>query len=198
MMPRPRNEPTDLGQCPIHGTVPAAQYKAGTRFVWRCQTCQTTRRNGGDAPASLGFCNAESTHGPCRRPTGHPPDQHVSSDGHQWPASDAPNRATRATLETRKVGPSVTQLEHRPVNLPEPTVDLFSVIPDLVVDLLGGPAIVTEVHRNSDREEATLTLRNASGDHEVTASWSTGQRVTVLGIAVDGNVDNIEFWNSIS
>lgn len=95
-MPRPRTAPTDLGHCRIHGPVTARQHSAGTyrdgrpRVSWRCLECHHARTLGGEVPSTLGFCNAGSTDGStelaCRRPHGHPPDLHVSSSGHMWPA----------------------------------------------------------------------------------------------------------------
>lgn len=76
------------------------------------------------------------------------------------------------------------------------TIDAFSVIPNLVIDLLGGPAIVAEVQRDSDREEITITMNTAQGDQQVTLSWASGQRITVLGVTVDLAPDNIDMFDA--
>lgn len=96
-MARPRTAPTDLAHCPVHGPVTARQHSSGhrrdgsPRVTWRCLECHDARNHhGADVPTALGFCNAESFNGGtqlrCRRPHGHPPDLHVSSDGQMWPA----------------------------------------------------------------------------------------------------------------
>lgn len=77
-----------------------------------------------------------------------------------------------------------------------PTIDAFSVIPGLVVDLLGGPAMVSAVHRDHDSEQITLDLSTATGEHHVTLSWASGQRVTVLGVTVDNAPDNIDLFDA--
>jgi hypothetical protein len=77
-----------------------------------------------------------------------------------------------------------------------PTIDAFSVIPGLVVDLLGGPAIVVGVDRDHDHEVNTLTLNTATGTHTIGLEWAGGQRVTVLGVTVDNAPDNIDLFDA--
>lgn len=73
--------------------------------------------------------------------------------------------------------------------------DTFNLMPGLVIDFLGGPAVIVEADRDIDREINHLTINTPTGDHEVALSWSGGQLVRVIGLAVHSEPDNISLWD---
>ena len=74
--------------------------------------------------------------------------------------------------------------------------DIFNLMPGLVLEDLGYPAIVREVSRDMDTETITFTVNTPDGDRTVMRSWARGDMVRLIGLAVDCNPDNIDLFNS--
>jgi hypothetical protein len=72
----------------------------------------------------------------------------------------------------------------------------FDLIPGLVIDLLGAPAIVLDNQRNSDTEVATITLDREGVTHTLDVSWAQASTINVIGVTVDLQPDNIVLFNS--
>lgn len=72
----------------------------------------------------------------------------------------------------------------------------FDLVPGLVIDFLGEPAIVTASQLDVLRGVNTLTLNASDGDFEVDLSWASSRMVNVLGVARDCEPDNITLFNS--
>lgn len=70
----------------------------------------------------------------------------------------------------------------------------FDMIPGLVIDLMGQPAIVIENDRDLEREIAHLTLNTPEGDQKVSMSWANADSIRVLGVAVNMEPDNISLF----
>jgi hypothetical protein len=77
-----------------------------------------------------------------------------------------------------------------------PLTDIFNLMPGLVIELLGAPAIVTTVDRDSDHEIITFMVNTPQGDFELRGSWGSGQLVRVIGLAVDNQPDNIDLFEA--
>lgn len=72
----------------------------------------------------------------------------------------------------------------------------FDLIPGLVIDLLGAPAIVMDNQRDLDREVATITLDREGTTHTIDISWAQASTINVIGVTVDLEPDNITLFNS--
>ena len=74
--------------------------------------------------------------------------------------------------------------------------DVFNLMPCLVIDYVGQPGIITAVSRDMEEELVTFTVNTADGDVVVVRSWGKGDTVTLIGLAVDCQPDNIDLFNS--
>lgn len=72
----------------------------------------------------------------------------------------------------------------------------FDLIPGLVIDFLGMPAIVMSNSRGCDEEVAALVLNTAQGDVSVSIPWNMENTISVIGVTVDLEPDNIVLFDS--
>lgn len=79
---------------------------------------------------------------------------------------------------------------------PAPLTDCFNLMPGLVIDYYGTPAIVTEVSRDIDREVVLVNVNTPDGDFALPMSWAQPHMVRVIGLAVDCEPDNIDLFQS--
>lgn len=77
------------------------------------------------------------------------------------------------------------------------STDVFNLIPGLVLDYLGQPGIVMpNILRDHGTEMITFELNTPDRFVTVTRSWGNGDRVNVIGLAVDCEPGNIDLFNS--
>lgn len=74
--------------------------------------------------------------------------------------------------------------------------DVFNLMPGLVIEEVGLPAIVTSVIRDSDHETVTFTTNSPAGDSTIVRSWADGHMVRVIGLAVDCEIENVDLFDS--
>jgi len=72
----------------------------------------------------------------------------------------------------------------------------FDLIPGLVIDFLGLPAIVIHNVRDHDNEIAYVTINNTDGELTFKASWAQPNTISVIGVTVDLQPDNIVLFDS--
>lgn len=76
-------------------------------------------------------------------------------------------------------------------------VSSFDLVPGVVVDLLGRPAVVITNRLDSDTEIATLTLDPGLGATiDLPVSWAASDHISVIGLAQDCDYDNISLFAS--
>lgn len=71
----------------------------------------------------------------------------------------------------------------------------FDLIPGLVIDFLGMPAIVMENDRDLENEVAHVTVNTPDGDQKFSMSWANSDTITVIGVTVGLSPDNIVLFD---
>ena len=75
-------------------------------------------------------------------------------------------------------------------------VSSFDLVPGVVIEFLGQPAIVTSVSLDCDTEVATVTLNTPRADYELGLSWAVPNTINVIGLAQNCEPDNLVLFNS--
>lgn len=74
--------------------------------------------------------------------------------------------------------------------------DCFNLMPGLVIDYVGQPAVVVDVGRNLDTEVITFDVEIPSGQTiPLSRSWGVGETVTLVGISVNLDLDSIDLFS---
>lgn len=74
-------------------------------------------------------------------------------------------------------------------------VGAFDLIPGLVVELLGQPAIVISIDLDIDQEVNTVIINTPHGDHTLTLSWAEPDSIQVIGVCQGLHPDNITLFD---
>lgn len=76
------------------------------------------------------------------------------------------------------------------------STDCFNLMPGLVIDYVGQPAVVTNVIRDVQTEVITFSVNTPDGDVTLHRSWGRGDTVTIIGLCPNLDVDSIDLFNS--
>lgn len=78
--------------------------------------------------------------------------------------------------------------------------DVFNIMPGLVVEVVGLPAVVLDVTRDMDTEKITFTVNTPEGDLTLVRSWARGDTIRLIGLCVSaglGEGDRDDYLDSL-
>jgi len=85
---------------------------------------------------------------------------------------------------------------HRQSVIPRVTLPAFNLVPNLVIDVAGSIAIVTEVDRSDHDSEIVRVTYGNSSEEEQTVALDYSDYVTILGTSVERGPGTIEMFQS--
>lgn len=79
---------------------------------------------------------------------------------------------------------------------PTVQIDVFNLMPGLVIDYVGLPAVVKAVSRDHDAEVIYVDLDTPGGEASIARSWSNPSgTATLIGLSHDGDIDSITYFD---